>query len=91
VNSFFQSFFKHIEELRSRIIKSALAFVLAFCLCYSFIGKLIPQLTAPAGYLIFTAPAEAFSATITVGALMALIVASPYICYQIWAFVAGAL
>jgi len=91
VNSFFQSFFKHIEELRSRIIKSALAFVLAFCLCYSFVGKLIPKLTAPAGHLIFTAPAEAFSATMTVGALMALIVASPYICYQIWAFVGGAL
>jgi len=91
VNSFFQSFFKHIEELRSRIIKSALTFVISFCLCYQFIGKLIPKLTAPAGHLIFTAPAEAFSATMTVGALMALIVASPCICYQIWAFVAGAL
>jgi sec-independent protein translocase protein TatC len=91
LNSFFQSFFKHIEELRSRLIKSAGAFVLAFCLCYNFIGKLIPQLIAPAGHLIFTAPAEAFSAYMTVGAVMALIVASPYIVYQIWAFVGGAL
>lgn len=90
-NSFFQSFFKHIEELRSRLIKSAGAFVLAFCLCYSFIGKLIPKLIAPAGHLIFTAPAEAFSATMMVGAVMALIVASPYIVYQIWAFVGSAL
>lgn len=90
-NSFLQSFFKHIEELRSRIIKSAGAFVLAFCLSYNFIGKLIPKIIAPAGHLVFTAPADAFSAYMTVGALMALVIASPYICYQIWAFVGGAL
>jgi len=73
------------------MIKSAGAFVLAFCLCYNFIGKLIPKLTAPAGHLVFTAPADAFSAYMTVGALMALLVASPYIVYQIWAFIGGAL
>ncbi len=91
LNSFFQSFFKHIEELRSRLIKSAGAFVLAFCLCYNFIGKLIPVLIAPAGHLVFTAPGEAFSAYMMLGAVMALIIASPYIVYQIWAFVGGAL
>ncbi len=91
LNSFFQSFFKHIEELRSRLIKCVGAFVLAFFLCYSFIGKLIPKIIAPAGHLIFTAPAEAFSTYMTVGALVALVVASPYIVYQIWAFVGSAL
>ena len=90
-NSFLQSFFKHLEELRSRLIKSAGAFVLAFCLCYSFIGKLIPYLIAPAGHLIFTSPGEAFSAYMTLGSIMALVAASPYIFYQIWAFVGGAL
>jgi len=77
--------------LRSRLIKSAGAFVLAFCLCYGFIGKLIPVLIAPAGHLIFTSPGEAFSATMMVGSLMALFFASPVIVYQIWAFVGGAL
>jgi sec-independent protein translocase protein TatC len=90
-NSFFQSFFKHLEELRSRLIKSAGAFVLAFCLCYNFIGKLIPKLIAPAGHLIFTSPGEAFSAYMTIGFILALFVSSPYIIYQIWAFVSGAL
>jgi sec-independent protein translocase protein TatC len=91
LNSFLQSFFKHIEELRSRLIKSVGVFVLAFCICYNFIGKLIPVIVAPAGHLIFTAPAEAFSAYMTVGAIMALIVSSPYIVYQLWAFIGGAL
>ena len=91
VNSFLQSFFKHIEELRSRMIKSAGAFVLAFCLCYNFIGKLIPKIIAPAGHLVFTAPTDAFSAYMTVGSIMALLLSSPVICYQIWAFVGGAL
>ena len=91
LTSFFQSFFKHLEELRSRIIKSTGAFVVAFCVCYNFIGKVIPVLIAPAGHLVFTAPAEAFSATMMVGAIMALVVASPFIFYQIWAFVGSAL
>jgi len=91
LNSFFQSFFKHIEELRSRLIKSAGAFVLAFCLCYNFIGQLIPHLIAPAGHLIFTSPGDAFSAYMMIGAVMALVVSSPYIFYQLWAFIGGAL
>ncbi|MBF0503559.1 MAG: twin-arginine translocase subunit TatC [Candidatus Omnitrophica bacterium] len=73
------------------MIKSAGAYVLALCLCYSYVGKLIPVLTHPAGRLVFTAPGEAFSATMILDAVLALLVASPYILYQIWAFVAGAL
>ncbi|MDE2027593.1 MAG: twin-arginine translocase subunit TatC [Candidatus Omnitrophica bacterium] len=91
LSPFFQSFFKHLEELRSRLIKSAGAFVLAFCVCYGFIGKLLPVLIAPAGHLVFTAPAEAFAATMTIGTVLALFVSSPYIVYQIWAFVGAAL
>jgi len=89
--SFLQPFFKHIEELRSRVIKSAGAFVLAFCICYSFIGKVLPFVIAPAGHLVFTAPGEAFSAYMILGAVMALLLSSPYIVYQIWAFVGSAL
>jgi len=77
--------------MRSRIIKSVGAFILAFCLSYNLVGKLIPKIIAPAGHLIFTAPTEAFSAYMTVGALLALLIASPYIVYQIWAFIGGAL
>jgi len=91
LNSFFQSLIKHIEELRSRMIKSVGAFILAFCISYPFIGKLLVIIIAPAGHLVFTAPTEAFSAYMMLGALMALFIASPYIVYQIWAFVAGAL
>lgn len=91
LQSFFQSFIKHIEEMRSRIIKSVGAFILAFCLSYNLVGKLIPKIIAPAGHLIFTAPTEAFSAYMTVGALLALLISSPYIVYQIWAFIGGAL
>ncbi len=77
--------------MRSRLIKSAGAFVISFCLSYPFIGKLIPKIIAPAGHLIFTSPGEAFSAYMILGSVLGLIIASPYIFYQIWAFVAGAL
>jgi sec-independent protein translocase protein TatC len=91
LSPFLEPFFKHLEELRSRLIKSAGVFVLAFVLCFNFIGKLLPMLTAPAGRLIFTAPGEAFSAYMTIGFVMALFVSSPYIFFQIWAFVESAL
>ncbi len=86
-----QSFFKHLEELRSRFIKSVGAFVLAFFACYNFTGKLIPKIVAPAGHLVFTAPGEAFGAYMLLTAVMAMIIASPYIAYQIWAFIGTAL
>ena len=91
LQSFLQSFFKHIEELRSRVIKSVGAFVIAFFICCNYIGKFIPIVIAPAGHLVFTAPSDAFAAYMTLGAVMALIVSSPFIFYQIWAFIESAL
>lgn len=91
LNLFIQSFSQHLEELRLRTIKSAAAFVIALCICWGFIGKLIPLLTAPAGRLYFTAPAEAFGAYMLLDAVAAFVVVSPYIFYQIWGFVGCAL
>ena len=90
-NSFFQSFLTHLDELRSRLIKAGVAFIIAACACYNYVPKLLPLIIAPAGHLIFTSPSEAFGAYMTLTMVMAFFVASPFIFYQLWAFVGGAL
>ncbi|MBF0489987.1 MAG: twin-arginine translocase subunit TatC [Candidatus Omnitrophica bacterium] len=86
-----QSFLIHLDELRSRLIKIGIVFIIATLVCYNFVGKILPWLTAPAGHLIYTAPIEAFSAYMTVAAVMGLLVSLPWTLYQIWGFVGGAL
>ncbi len=88
---FQQSFFRHVDELRSRIFKSACAYVVALLVCYNFISPLIPILAAPAGRLYFTSPGEAFWAYMVLDMVLALFLALPYILYQVWAFVSVAL
>ena len=86
-----QAFFKHLEELRSRLVKSAILFFVVGCICYSYVGELLPYIIAPAGHLIFTSPGEGFSAYMTLTMVMAAVISSPYIFYHIWAFVSQAL
>jgi sec-independent protein translocase protein TatC len=82
----------HLEELRSRLIRSLLALVVGFGLCYAFSDRLLEVLWRPVGReLVFIAPTEAFFAHLKVAFLAGLIVAWPYICYQIWAFVSPGL
>ena len=53
----------HLEELRSRIIKSLLAIVFGSCVSYFFLDEITNFLTAPVGKLyrgIFNCPADNF-------------------------------
>lgn len=82
----------HLGELRGRLIRSLVAMALAFCLCYAFAERLLYFLWLPAGRpLVFIAPTEAFFAHLKVALLASLVLVWPYICYQVWAFVAPGL
>ena len=41
------SFLEHLEELRSRIMRSLIAVAIGFCLCFGFSEKIYEQLTKP--------------------------------------------
>jgi sec-independent protein translocase protein TatC len=69
-----------------------------FALCYTFAEKIFDILAAPllkmmptGGSLIFTSVAEAFFTYMKVAFISGLILASPFVLYQIWAFVAPGL
>ncbi len=91
---------EHLIELRSRLMKSMVAYVLAFVLCYYFAEEIYRFLTQPlaeamAGQagrrMIYTALQEAFFTYIKVALFGALCLAFPIIAGQIWMFVAPGL
>jgi len=88
----------HLKELRDRLIFSFIAIGLGFVLCYALKEILFDILAAPllkvmppGGSLIFTSVAEAFFTYMKVAFIAGLILASPFVLYQIWAFVAPGL
>ena len=80
----------HLDELRSRLIISALAFVVAWALTawQNHIVLEIVNAPLPDGIEPITlGPAEAFYTTLTNSAYFALLIALPVILYQLYAFV----
>ena len=89
----------HLIELRTRLIRSILALLLAFGVCLYFasdiLGFLIRPLTAAfppgQGRLIYTKLYEAFFVEIKVALFAGFFVSFPIIANQLWAFIAPGL
>src|SRR2546426_5004316 len=92
-------FLDHLEELRWRILYSLLAIVLATVAGWiiveriDVIGLLIQPIAPllPDGKLKFTSPTEPFLITLKFAFVVGLVLASPVVIYQAWAFLAPAL
>ncbi len=91
-------FTSHLEELRSRLIKSAVAVGVGFGICYGFKEILFEILIFPlirvmpeGGSLIFTGLPEAFFTYLKVSFLAGILLVSPVLLYQFWMFVAPGL
>lgn len=92
-------FLDHLEELRWRIIWSLGALAIGVGLGFLIVTKLkllhlLQQPIAPflAGHkLVYTHPGDTFSITLSSAMIVGLIIASPVILYQVWAFLAPAL
>ncbi len=92
------SILEHLEELRSRLIKILIAAGIGFGIGYYFSETLFGYLTRPltnvlpkGTSLIFTSITEAFFTYLKVGLLAGVFIASPFILYQIWAFISPGL
>src|SRR5256886_958766 len=92
-------FLDHLEELRWRILWSLLAIVLATVAGWflveraDIIGLLIRPIKPllPDGKLKFTHPTEPFFITLKFAFVLGLVLSSPVVIYQAWAFLAPAL
>jgi sec-independent protein translocase protein TatC len=97
------SFLEHLEELRSRIIRMLMGLAVAFLVSLIFAGKLWDVISEPAVIalqhlhvnpprLAMIQPMEGFSIIwVKLPLLCSIFLASPWILYQLWAFIAPGL
>nr|YP_009243848.1 Sec-independent translocase component C [Sporolithon durum]AMK96090.1 Sec-independent translocase component C [Sporolithon durum] len=88
-NDIKMSIFEHLEELRTRIIKSFLCFTITTCLSFIYIKDISYLLKQPAIGIKFLqlSPGEYFFTSIKVAMYTGLITSSPFIIYQITLFI----
>jgi len=83
---------EHLDELRSRIIKVGVAFVVVAFAAWFFRGHLLDWLLAPSGLhkLTALAPTEQIMTQIKLCLYVGFMLTLPFLIYQVWAFVAPA-
>ena len=83
------SLFEHLEELRLRIFYSLIAVAVGVVGCFLTVKPIVQLLEVPAGAVKFLqlAPGEYFFVSLKVAGYSGLLVASPFIFYQIALFV----
>lgn len=94
------SFLEHLDELRKRIIRALLGIGVGIAISLFFIDRIVSFVLAPTlaslppgtdSRMIYTQPQEAFSRYIMIALLSGIIVAAPYIMWQVWRFIAPGL
>jgi sec-independent protein translocase protein TatC len=92
---------EHLAELRTRLIRSVLAFLVAMIACFTVAEPILEFLAQPIAdvlrargenpQLIFTAPQEKFFVLIRISVIFGLGLSFPVIAHQLWRFVAPGL
>jgi sec-independent protein translocase protein TatC len=89
------SLMEHLEELRKRIVHSAIYLAVGFGVAWIFHVKLFTlieqPLTAIGKQLVFTHPMDPLNIYMQVSLIGGAILASPFILYQVWLFIAPGL
>lgn len=93
-----QTFITHLLELRDRLLRAVIAWILIFVCLFPFANDLYSLLADPllsklpeGGQMIATEVVTPFFVPIKVAMMTAFLIAMPYILYQIWAFIAPGL
>ena len=81
----------HLEELRSRIIKSLLAVAAGSGVAYFFLDEITKFMTAPVGKLYYMKPGEAFFTYLKIDLVAGFLIALPIIFFHVWKFFLPAL
>lgn len=88
----------HLLELRSRLMKAAIAVLIAFVPCAFYSNQIFDWLSTPliaklppGQKLIATTVTATFTAPLKLALVAGLLIAMPFVLFQIWAFVAPGL
>jgi sec-independent protein translocase protein TatC len=89
------SLMEHLDELRKRIVHSALYLAAGFIVAWLFKDALLNFLQRPllkiGKSLVFTHPMDALNLYLQVALLAGAIIASPFILFEVWLFIAPGL
>src|SRR6202051_1827732 len=95
------SFFEHLVDLRKRLINSAMAIAIGAFIGVSVSQKVIGFISRPMqealrkqhldDKLIYTSPAGLINIIITFGIYIGVVLAAPFVLYQVWLFIAPGL
>lgn len=82
---------EHLADLRSCLLKSIASLICGTGISVYFLQSIMDVLTSAAKELYYMRPAEAFMIYMKVALLSGLVLASPFILYELYAFVRPAL
>ena len=95
------SFFDHLVDLRKRLINSALAIAVGAMVGVSISQKVIGFIVRPMqgalrkmnleDKLIYTSPTGYLNMVISLGIYIGVVLAAPFVLYQVWLFIAPGL
>ncbi len=87
------TYLQHLEELRRRLIVSAIAFIVAFAVAWLFAWDILNILKAPAGALTlnYMTPMEPFLVRFKLALFGSIILVLPVVLFEILGFVSPAL
>lgn len=93
-----ESFISHLIELRNRLLRIVLGFILVFIGLFPFANKIYALLAEPmlaklpaGGQMIATAVTTPFFVPMKVAMMTAFVISLPHTLYQIWAFISPGL
>ena len=85
------SILDRLDDFRKRIVRSCIAIAIGIALGFSFVKQVVdfvlrPTRNAlpPGSQIIYTQPGEAFSLYIQIAFIIGIVLAMPYVMYQIW-------
>jgi sec-independent protein translocase protein TatC len=94
-------FLEHLEELRRRIIYCIIAVAVGFFACWGYADRIYEIMQRPimvalrhngmSEKLVYLNPTEPFNMYLKVAALAGLFLTSPFVLYQVWAFISPGL
>ncbi|HQZ17698.1 MAG TPA: twin-arginine translocase subunit TatC [Vicinamibacteria bacterium] len=91
------SFLDHLEELRSRLLKSLIALAVGFGVAWGYHEEIFHFMVTPLKRanptleLIATTPTEAIMLYMKMSFFVGIFIAAPFLLYQVWAFISPGL
>lgn len=92
------SFLDHLDELRRRLTHGVVALLAGFVVAFAFAAQaqvfvMQPLLATlkPGEHFVYTEPGEGFFLQLKIAAILGLLIAGPYVMWQVWLFIAPGL